>query len=101
MRQTNAGPSCAVPLVCQPPWLSSANPVVGVLPQARSSGPPNGPKSTTTVALDELLQPVTGSALAEATAAGSAPVSVSAVIAATTRRASPEPDQGLERLVTS
>src|SRR6185437_11724983 len=101
MRQTKAGPSCAVPLVCQPPWLSRANPVVGVLPQARSSGPPNEPKSTTTVALDEALQSLTGSALAKATAAGNTAVSASAAIAATARRISPEAGQGLERLVTS
>jgi hypothetical protein len=60
MRQTNAGPSCSVPVVCHPPWLSKSSPVVGVEPHARRIGPPQAEKSTAKMTPDVVVQSAIG-----------------------------------------
>lgn len=50
MRQMNAGPSWPVPSVVKPASRSSSYPVVGVVSQPRTTGPPHFPKSTATMA---------------------------------------------------
>lgn len=64
MRQMKAGPSRPVPVVVKPPVCSSSYPVVGVVSQPRSTLPPNGPKSTATMAPWVGVHCATGSALA-------------------------------------
>src|ERR1700722_9436612 len=75
----NPGPSWSVPVVRQPPSFSRANPVVGVVPQDRSTGPPQWPKSTPTITPVVVVHPLSGLAAA---AAGplSAPVSTVRIV---------------------
>lgn len=89
MRHTKPPPSCTVPAVLKPPSCSRPSPLDDPMPQPRTIGPPQCPKSTATTAPVLGVHCETGAAVAAGAATTAAAVTApetSAVAAARARR---------------